>query len=148
MIGLTGKTIINSEVAITFHAFAYKVVYKDKRFSYGEILIDPDRMRFIQNIVKEIPRDRIYRYFRNESLQIDRQKYGSDQDFYDVLRTKEYETLDGKWVKSESEKIICDFLFEHGIQYYYEPECYIYNIMQKRLLLIIILNFLQMIKIL
>ncbi|MDR2685216.1 MAG: UvrD-helicase domain-containing protein [Rickettsiales bacterium] len=122
-----GKKIIKSEIAITFHAFAYKIVYKDKKNDIGEILIDPDRTHFIQDIVKEIPSDKIYKYFRDETLNIDKQGFDDDKKFYDALRIKEYETLDGKWVKSESEKIICDFLFEHDITYYYEQECYMYS---------------------
>lgn len=124
---VNGKPIIsNAEIATTFHAFARTIVYsickEDQK--YGKILVE-DRTRFIQAIIKELPKYKIYAFFRSEAFQIKRDKFANEREYYDALRNAKYETLDGKIVKSEAEKIICDFLFEREIKYFYENEYYL-----------------------
>lgn len=126
-ISIEGKAIIiNSEIATTFHAFARKIVFNlyAEQQKYGEILVE-DRAHFIQAITKELPKHKLYKFFRSEIFQIKRDKFASEQEYYDAIRNSKYTTLDGHIVKSEAEKIICDFLFEHGIKYYYENEFYL-----------------------
>ena len=44
---------------------------------------------------------------------------GSEPDFRKKYPA-EYRTADGRWVRSKSEKIVADWLYEHGIRYEYE----------------------------
>jgi DNA helicase-4 len=128
-IRVDGETI-EAEVATTFHAYARGLVYEIAGENHGEILTDskerggPVRQQFIQTIVEELPKQKIYRHFREEMLEPARGHYTSERDFYEALRGAAYETLDGKLVKTQAEKVICDFLFEHGVAYYYENQYY------------------------
>jgi len=47
-----------------------------------------------------------------------------DRDFLTFRRNLSHITLVGEYVKSRGEKIIADFLFEHGIAYTYERPAY------------------------
>lgn len=125
------KLLANSEIAYTFHSFAKKIVYDvvHERNNTEKILCDddefPTRTYFIQAIIRKISKKKLYAFFRDEMFQIDKQKFASENDFFESLRSSNYETLDGKIVKSKAEKIICDYLFEHDIKYYYENEYYL-----------------------
>ena len=114
------------EIATTFHAFSRKIVYSvcEENEKYGKILAE-DKDRFVQAVIKKMPKEKIYNFFRNESFQIRRNKFESEEDYFRAIRNSKYETLDGKVVKSEAEKIICDFLLEHDIKYYYENDYYV-----------------------
>ena len=135
-ITVNGKQIFyNPEIATTFHAFACKIVYSicGENEKYGKILAE-EKAYFIQAVIKTIPKRKVYQFFRSECFQIKRDKFASEQEYFEALRNSKYETLDGKVVKSEAEKIISDYLFEHGITYYYENEYYLnsaYSICQK-----------------
>ena len=54
-------------------------------------------------------------------------QYECEEDFYDSLRVnlRHHKTIDGLQVKSAGEKIIGDYLFEHGIRYRYEHPLYL-----------------------
>ena len=126
-----GKKLFNEcRVATTFHKFARHIVYDLCRDHYGKILSDEEnstRNYFIQQITRLIPKDKIYEFFRQESYQIRKDRYASEEDFYDSLRVTlgSHKTLDGIEVKSAAEKIIGDYLFEHGIKYRYEHPLYL-----------------------
>lgn len=135
-ITVDGKQIFyNPEIATTFHAFARKIVYSicGENEKYGKILAE-EKAYFIQAVIKNIPKRKVYHFFRSEYFQIKRDRFASEQEYFEALRNSKYETLDGNVVKSEAEKIISDYLFEHGITYYYENEYYLnsaYSICQK-----------------
>ena len=135
-ITVDGKQIFyNPEIATTFHAFARRIVYSicGENEKYGKILAE-EKAYFIQAVIKTIPKRKVYQFFRSECFQIKRDKFASEQEYFEALRNSKYETLDGKVVKSEAEKIISDYLFEHGVAYYYENEYYLnsaYSICQK-----------------
>lgn len=128
-ITVNGVQIVDDDMANTFHSFAYKLIYNtpEDKDIFGEILYDrghaQNRTAFIQELLKDFPKEKIYEFFRNESL---RNQSGDNNryEIYDVLRDEQYDTLDGKIVRSRSEKIICDYLFEHGIKYHYENEIF------------------------
>lgn len=129
---MDGKEIFhNPEIATTFHAFAKHVIYTHcgEAEKYGKILCDGKegdfRSLYIQEIIKRMPKRKIYEFFRNEMFQIKKDRFVSEADFFESLRSSQYGTLDGKTVKSQAEKIICDYLFEHDIKYYYENEYYL-----------------------
>lgn len=121
----------NSGIAFTFHSFAYRIMYSicGENERYGEILFDredtPYRSLFIQSILKEVPKEQLYSFFRDEMFQIKKSKFASEQEFFESLRSSRYDTLDGRVVRSKAEKIICDYLFEHDIKYIYENEYYL-----------------------
>ena len=135
-ITVNGKQIFyNPEIATTFHAFARKIVYSicGENEKYGKILAE-EKAYFIQAVIKNIPKRKVYQFFRSEYFQIKRDRFASEQEYFEALRNSKYETLDGNVVKSEAEKIISDYLFEHGITYYYENEYYLnsaYSICQE-----------------
>lgn len=135
-ITVDGKQIFyNPEIATTFHAFARRIVYSicGENEKYGKILAE-EKAYFIQAVIKNIPKRKVYQFFRSEYFQIKRDRFASEQEYFEALRNSKYETLDGNVVKSEAEKIISDYLFEHGITYYYENEYYLnsaYSICQK-----------------
>jgi|GEM_PF-806947 helicase IV len=135
-ITVDGKQIFyNPEIATTFHAFARKIVYSicGENEKYGKILAE-EKAYFIQAVIKNIPKRKVYQFFRSEYFQIKRDRFASEQEYFEALRNSKYETLDGNVVKSEAEKIISDYLFEHGITYYYENEYYLnsaYSICQE-----------------
>ena len=129
---MNGKAVFsNSKIATTFHAFARDIIYTrcGEAEKYGKILCDGKegdfRSIYIQEIIKLMPKRKIYEFFRDEMFQIKKEKFVSEAEFFESLRSSQYGTLDGKTVKSQSEKIICDFLFEHDIKYYYENEYYL-----------------------
>ena len=125
-IKVDGKQIITEPLASTFHSFAYA------NTKHSKILSDQDgknRSLFIQDIISSIiPKENIYDFFRKEATKIGREQYESAKDFYNALRSRQFSTLDNQKVKSIGEKIICDFLFEHGINYMYEPNVYTSNL--------------------
>ena len=119
-----------SQIATTFHSFAARA-----RGLGGEILSDketddkekqgfvPNREYFIQRIIKEkLNKNKILQFVRdsgNEQKGTTEDTVGEDE----LLLAREegyYETLNGEIVKSFGEKIIADYLFEHGIDYRYE----------------------------
>lgn len=140
-ITVDGKPIIDDELIIarTFHSFAHSIVSNhDGRASFGKILMDNElgadtdesRSLYIQAIIEDLQKQDdaifkiIYKFFRRESTTIDRKIYENARNYYYRIRNHQSRTLDGKSVRSFSEKIIADFFFEHGVKYRYEPEYY------------------------
>lgn len=105
-------------IARTFHSLAYSFAYE------GGDIIDAEgnyQNRYIEQIVKKtIDPQFIYDYIRDDSHEPKREDYDSDADYYAAVRCNRFETLRGDIVKSRGEKIIADYLFEHGIDYGYE----------------------------
>ena len=120
---------------MTFHALAYALVQPKN------ILIDePDggqsQSRALQDVVNQYLsdpdyadqiRDLMMEHFRDDWEQHEDWKRivseGYGPNTAEILRYRRSltrETLDGKYVKSFGEKVIANFLFEHGIGYRYE----------------------------
>ena len=119
---------------MTFHALAYALVQPEK------ILLDepeaPILSRFLQDVVDEYLskpeyadqiRDLMMKHFRDDWEQHEEWKrivsedHGTKaEEILGYRRSLTRETLDGKYVKSFGEKVIANFLFEHGIEYKYE----------------------------
>ena len=100
------------DIVLTFHKFALEISNTKEK-----ILAD-NRKIFIRNLIEYMIENdkkfasRVYDFFRKESLE------------YEDLRNKKNVTLKGEVVKSNGEKWIADFLFEHGIEYFYEYSFY------------------------
>jgi len=112
-----------TNIATTFHAFAKKICGYD-----GEIVTD--RTGLIKEILNKLRTEnpeldgKIYAFFRKEILNIDSKNFSSEQSYYEFIRNTKYTALNGEKVKSVGEKIIADYLFEHGIKYVYEKPFY------------------------
>ncbi len=125
-IKVDGKPVVFSDIATTFHAFARTKICVGIGGDSPNILIN-DREHFIQSIINKMPKDEIYTFFKNESFIISKEKgmvFADESEYYEFVRNMQYRTLDGGFVKSVGEKIIADYLFEHGVRYRYEPEYY------------------------
>lgn len=115
-----GQPVINERatIAMTFHAFAYYVVFALAKNTRGAILMDTEEFayqeKFIENVVRTIPAEKVYGFFR---------KCGNEK----AAQT----TLNGEYVKTVNEKIIADFLFEHGVEYECGKKYYLNEAMQK-----------------
>lgn len=128
---LDGKPFARDLNAVnTFHAYA-RAVLGDK---CGRFLVDDNeevRSQFIKKIITAL-RERnpafekeLRKYFLGNTLKVDRHKFVSIEHYYQFVRNSRYRTLKGEHVRSIPEKIIADFLFEHGIKYKYERHFYL-----------------------
>ncbi len=115
---------------LTFHKLAFGIVRPKQTLlldDAGEFSIKR-RSQFVQNIIKETWDDNfksaLYSYFRREVEEFEevekQDRVFVDEDYLLFRRDQPQTTLMGEQVKSQGEKFIADFLFEHGIQYSYE----------------------------
>lgn len=111
------------DIAKTFHSFS-KMVCEP----FG--ILDDDKINLIKAIIKhnknndEEFSNKVYKFFRDASLRIDKKTFNNAEDYYKYIRNSNYVTLNGEKVKSKQEKFIADYLFEHGIDYIYEKSFY------------------------
>ena len=113
--------------ARTFHSLAYQLVKPRKKllFDAGGEPSRRDQSKFAQRMMQRILnpafKEAMAEYFRQELEQLE--DLGRDlppNEYLIFRRSLEHVTLEGKRVKSNGEKFIADFLFEHGIEYRYE----------------------------
>jgi DNA helicase-4 len=113
--------------ARTFHSLAYQLVKPRKKllFDAGGEPSKREQSRFAQRMMQRILnpafKEAMVEYFRRELEQIE--DMGRDlppDEYLTFRRSLEHVTLEGKRVKSNGEKFIADFLFEHGVEYRYE----------------------------
>ena len=118
---------INYKNARTFHSLAYQLVQPLERllFDSGGEPSEMEQSKFIQRLIERILnpvfKELMYEFFRAEMEQIE--EIGRDlrpDDYYAFRRSLKMVTLKGERVKSNGEKFIADFLFEHNIEYRYE----------------------------
>ena len=122
---------INCPQVLTFHGFAHAIVRPEEQLLTDQEG-DPGRPGVITQLIRRWVetdlgahrvRDVMLRFFRTDwekimfgGIVLDRAAA------LDRLRMAvSHETLDGKQVKSFGEKVISNFLFEHGVRYRYEP---------------------------
>jgi DNA helicase IV len=118
--------------ARTFHSLAFQLVQPTSKILYdrSDELFAGELSQFVQHVLRRIWNPafqaQMYLVFRAELQELERT--GSlldDRDFLTFRRSLSHVTLAGEYVKSQGEKIIADFLFEHGIGYRYEhPVCW------------------------
>lgn len=113
--------------ARTFHSLAYQLVKPKKKllFDAGGAPSAREQSRFAQRMMERILnpafKEAMVEFFRQELEQIE--SIGRDlppAEYRIFRRSLEHVTLKGERVKSNGEKFIADFLFEHGIEYRYE----------------------------
>ncbi|RYD70106.1 MAG: hypothetical protein EOP84_27250, partial [Verrucomicrobiaceae bacterium] len=120
---------------MTFHALAYAVVHPEESLIHDS----PDQgdqtlSRVVQDIVDEhIRSEKHYALIRHVMLEHFRQAWdqieaGRFAQTPEILvqyrRSLPTESIAGEYLKSRGEKIIADFLFEHGVPYRYEQSHY------------------------
>jgi DNA helicase-4 len=115
--------------ARTFHSLAYGIAQPAREIIYdeGEEVWQQQLTMLVQDILRDLLdeeqelRDVVYDLFRRETTE-DRATgtFLTGEVYYDFRRALTQLTLGGQSVKSRGEKYIGDFLFEHGITYYYE----------------------------
>ena len=122
-----GGQVKNYRNARTFHSLAYQLVKPRKKllFDAGGEPSKRDQSKFAQRMMQRILnpafKEAMAEYFRQELEQLE--DLGRDlppNEYLIFRRSLEHVTLEGKRVKSNGEKFIADFLFEHGIEYRYE----------------------------
>ena len=115
--------------ARTFHSLAYglagatgrKLVFDDGNGSPSRRKQAQFVERTIRNILNPNFKTKLYEFFRREIEQIERIGAELPKASYFVFRrAMTLVTLSGDAVKSDGEKFISDFFFEHGISYEYE----------------------------
>ena len=113
--------------ARTFHSLAYQLVKPQKKllFDVGGNPSAREQSRFVQRLMQRIInpafKEAMVEFFRKELEQIE--DMGRDlepKEYFTFRKALEQVTLRGERVKSNGEKFIADFLFEHGIEYQYE----------------------------
>lgn len=113
--------------ARTFHSLAYQLVQPKKTllFDAGGHPSECEQSRFAQRMMQRILnpafKETMMEFFRKELEEVE--SIGRDllpDEYLQFRRTLELMTLRGERVKSNGEKFIADFLFEHGIEYKYE----------------------------
>lgn len=108
------------EVAKTFHSLAMSLLKVD-----GKILVK-ERFTMIKKIVEHLKesdeafKDMVYKFLKDAPLEVDGRQFNSEEDYRNYLRGLKYQTIKGEEVKSYGEKIIADYLYEHGVDYVYE----------------------------
>ena len=119
--------IADYENARTFHSLAYQLVKPKKKllFDAGGNPSGREQSRFAQRMMQRILnpafKEAMVEFFRKELEQVE--NIGRDlppKEYLVFRRALEHVTLKGERVKSNGEKFIADFLFEHGIEYRYE----------------------------
>ena len=127
------KEFLGDEIphVMTFHALAHALVHPDER-----ILVDDTKTgslaqsREIQKIIDlgigkssfiDRIRDVMMKYFRGSWNSIIENTFDAEKlDQVNFVRSLQYETLNGEYVKSGGEKLIANILFENNIEYVYE----------------------------
>ncbi|MEK6805479.1 MAG: UvrD-helicase domain-containing protein [Pseudomonadota bacterium] len=123
----TALGIMEYKNARTFHSLAHQLV-KPKKKPLSDGKGDPsetEQSRFMQSVMQRILnpafKEKMVEFFRQELNQIE--EIGRDlppQEYCAFRRSLECVALNGALVKSNGEKFIADFLFEHDIQFEYE----------------------------
>lgn len=122
------KNVISSniDIASTFHSFARQSidfsgsVISDECKTIGPI---SDRELYIRTLLRKMDAKRTMNFIRNQTEPTKK----NDEDLREYvkrLRNTTYDTLDGRVVRSFTEKIIADYLFEHDINYENEISYY------------------------
>lgn len=115
--------------ARTFHSLAWQLAdHAGRELIFDDGDLAPSRRkqtgfveRLIESIMNPAFREQLYEFFRLELEQLDRLGSNLSKEEYTAFRRSMSDyTLGGETVKSNGEKFIADFLFEHGITYKYE----------------------------
>lgn len=121
----------NNRSARTFHSLAWGIVNPQEEIlrDDSDNFIEQKLTNFVSKLyttneeLKKEFQELIYLYYKNgneNSENISELQNMTAEEKYEFLRGKQEITLNGEKVKSNGEKWIADFLFEHDIKYKYE----------------------------
>lgn len=120
----------NKPQAMTFHALAYALVHPEEALICDDEVNGFSKSSTIQDVIDSHLRDRVWsdrimelmlKYFRADWEKIEsRGCHLKPEEMVMYRRLIPYIGLDGKYYKSNGEKRLADFLFEHDIPYIYE----------------------------
>lgn len=116
---------------MTFHALAHAIVHPEEELLYDGEDGEPQKLsRAIQDVIdtylrspekQDQVRDLMLEHFKSDwELIVSGGYEKSREELLAFRRSLPHETLGGEYVKSYGEKLIANFLFEHGIPYKYE----------------------------
>ncbi len=116
---------------MTFHALAYAIVHPEENLLYDDDKGESQRLSSaVQSVIDDylqIPecnsniQEMMLEHFRDDWDRIIAGGYNlSKAELLQLKRSLHRETLGGDYVKSDGEKLIANFLFEHDIPYNYE----------------------------
>ena len=119
--------------AKTFHSLAYQIVRPEEEllFDEGRTFFGEKQKNFIQGSVRSIWKEknfeeRMLEFFKKEIREIDEHGDNLEPGEYLAYRKNRREvSLAGEVVKSNGEKIVSDFLFQHDIHYRYEERVFV-----------------------
>lgn len=133
--------LLTFENAMTFHSLAYKILGNDikpfKLLMDSQKITDTktgiekefktnEQLRFIQNCFYDIfqwdIRELMEKELINELTYFKHSSYlDDDTKYYNYRKKREYLAFSGDYIRSKWEKVLIDFLFEHGFEVDYEP---------------------------
>lgn len=131
LLNMLGNNADSMPHIMTFHALAHAIVRPEESILSNEAdndsgVLDREFQQVLNNRLN-IPaslmkfRKLILGYFREYWERIITGRYDQNKDeFLRFRRSLKSETMGGDNVKSHGERVIANFLFEHGIQYKYE----------------------------
>jgi len=116
---------------MTFHALAYAIVRPEESLLHdGPDGESRELSRVLQQVIDDHLREPVFKgkirelmlaHFRADWERIIEGRYDQTQEeFLRYRRSLPRVSVDGQHVKSYGEKLIADFLFEHGVEYKYE----------------------------
>lgn len=115
---------------MTFHALAYALVHPEEGILYDEPEGAQNRSAALQDIIdgfirsperRPVVQEIMLEHFRQDWERIVRGGYDrSPEEMIVHRRLLPREGLDGRYYKSEGEKIVANFLLEHDVRYLYE----------------------------
>lgn len=111
------------EVAQTFHSFA-------KQSQDACKVLADEQKKLVKQIVGQLRiEDKsfdgdVYEFFKDATLYVEKRHFANVESYYKFVKNSRYLTLNGEHVKSNAEKVIADYLFEHNIRYFYESGFY------------------------
>ena len=113
--------------ARTFHSLAYQIAKPESELVMSDDDPGADKVgKIIQEILRSLWNgniaESIFTFFRKEAREYEGLGlHLRGERFYKFRRSLPQSTLRGDTVRSNGEKFIADYLFEHGIGYKYEP---------------------------
>lgn len=120
---------------MTFHALAYAIVHPKENLLYDDLEGEAQELRqglsqVVRKVIDEHLQDATFNnqirehmlvYFRSfwDKIRADLFRSREDREEFLLSLSFSQESLGGEYVKSDGEKVIANFLFEHGIVYKY-----------------------------
>lgn len=121
--------VLHYRNARTFHSLAWQLAdHAERKLVFDDGNLQPSKRqqsRFVERVIHNTLtpefKEKLYEFFRREIEQVER--IGSNLaagEYFSFRRAMEDFSLGGDNVRSNGEKFIADYLFEHGIGYVYE----------------------------